>query len=203
MRRDWFSVWSAVAAILVLLGIPLKAQFAYVGESGDIYGYRINPSTGALTPIAGSPFAAGLAPYSMAVDPSGRFAYVPNYAGNNVSGYTIDPTTGALTPIVGSPFAAGLGAISVAVDPTGQFVYVANGSSDNVSGYSIDRKTGALTPVPGSPFAGGSIPNSVAVDPTGKFVYVIDENNTIFRSATTSSIPPTGSNPPGVAASPG
>jgi 6-phosphogluconolactonase len=169
MRRDWFSVWSAVAAILVLLGVPLKAQFAYVGnpiynfarnvyDSGNIYGYTINPSTGALTPIAGSPFAAGSAPWSMAVDPSGRFAYVPNSSGNNVSGYTIDPTTGALTPIVGSPFAAGLGAISVAVDPTGQFVYVANGSSDNVSGYSIDRKTGALTPVQGSPSQRGWIP---------------------------------------------
>jgi DNA-binding beta-propeller fold protein YncE len=106
MRRDWFRVWSAVAAILVLLGIPLKAQFAYVGNqianlsgtaiiSGSIYGYRINPTTGVLTPIAGSPFAAGSAPWSMAVDPSGRFAYVPN-SGNNVSGYTIDSTTGAL-----------------------------------------------------------------------------------------------------------
>ena len=60
MRRDWFNVWSAVAAILVLLGIPLKAQFAYVVDhNGNVYGYTINPSTGALTPIAGSPFAAG------------------------------------------------------------------------------------------------------------------------------------------------
>jgi len=36
----------------------------------------------------------------------------------------------------------------------------------------------------------------------GKFVYVIDENNTIFRSATTGSIAPSTSNPPGVAAAP-
>ena len=36
----------------------------------------------------------------------------------------------------------------------------------------------------------------------GKYVYVIDENNTIFRSATTSTIAPTNSNPPGVAAAP-
>jgi hypothetical protein len=49
-------------------------------------------------------------------DPSGKFAYVVNFSGNNVSGYTIDPMSGALTPITpSSPFATGNGPISIAV----------------------------------------------------------------------------------------
>jgi hypothetical protein len=51
----------------------------------------------------------------VAVDPSGKFAYVTNVNDNNVSGYTIDPSTGALTAIAGSPFAAGGGPFSVAI----------------------------------------------------------------------------------------
>ena len=106
----------------------------------------------------------------MAVDPTGKFAYVANANSNNVSAYSIG-ANGALTPVPGSPFAAGTCPISVAVDPTGKFAYVANADTNNVSAYSIGAN-GALTPVPGSPFAAGSFPSSVAVDPTGKFAYV-------------------------------
>ena len=58
----------------------------------------------------------------MAVDPSGKFAYVANEcissnscSNGTVSAYTIDGTTGALTAVTGSPFAAGAGPISVAI----------------------------------------------------------------------------------------
>src|SRR6202011_1547651 len=102
----------------------------------------------------GSPFAAGSGPFSVAVDPSGKFAYVVNEGDNTVSGYTINATTGALTPIAGSPFAGTAGTYPqpVAVDPSGKFAYVANSSSTTVSGYTINATTGALTPVAGSPF---------------------------------------------------
>jgi 6-phosphogluconolactonase len=59
-------------------------------------------------------------PTSVAVDPSGKFAYVANAGDNTVSGYTINPATGALTAIAGSPFAEGAEPFSVAVDPKRQ-----------------------------------------------------------------------------------
>ena len=130
------------------------AEFAYVANGGrlgnpdddSVSGYAIDPSTGALTAIPGSPFAAGPDPTSVAVDPSGKFAYVANSGSNNVSGYTINPSTGALTTIVGLPFAPGTDPASMTVDPSGKFVYVANGDfSNNVTGYTIDPSTGALT----------------------------------------------------------
>jgi 6-phosphogluconolactonase len=140
-----------------------------------------------LTAIAGSPFTAGSSPVSVAVDPSGKFAYVVNFLGGSgrVSGYTINPSTGALTAITGAPFpAAGDVSNSVAVDPSGKFAYVVNASDtqasfNNVSGYTMNPSSGALTAIAGSPFAAGTIPHSVAVDPSGKFAYVANavDNN--------------------------
>jgi hypothetical protein len=117
--------------------------------------YTINPTTGALT--AGTAVAAGGGPYSVTVDPTGKFAYVANYVSNNVSAYTINPTTGALT--AGTAVAAGTGPWSVTVDPTGKFAYVANSGSNNVSVYTINPTTGALTA--GTAVAAGSSPSSV------------------------------------------
>jgi len=141
------------------ISTPLHAQFAYVANSiigpGNVSGYTISPATGALAAFAGSPFAAGEEPLSMAVDPSGKFAYVVNggFPGT-VSGFTIDPVTGALTAIGGSPFAAGVFSNSVAVHPSGKFVYVSNAGPQvvgDISGYTIDPVTGTLTAIAGSP----------------------------------------------------
>jgi hypothetical protein len=107
----------------------------------------------------------------VAVDPSGKFAYVANGLDDNVSAYTIDSTTGALTQLSNSPFAAGGGPTSVAVDPSGKFAYVTNHLVDNVSAYTIDRTTGALTLV-GFFLAEAHQPVSVAVDPSGRFAYL-------------------------------
>ncbi|HET7777316.1 MAG TPA: beta-propeller fold lactonase family protein, partial [Rudaea sp.] len=75
----------------------------------------IDPATGALAAIPGSPFAAAANPYAVAVDPTGRFAYVTNRGSNNISAFIIDPVTGGLAAIPGSPFAAGANPLSISV----------------------------------------------------------------------------------------
>jgi 6-phosphogluconolactonase len=164
-----------VLSVLALAPAYAGAQsFTYAANfySSNVSAYSINPATGALTAVPGSPFATGMNPWHVVGDPTGRFAYVANANSNNVSAFTIDAATGALSAIPGSPFAAGSYPKSLAVDPTGRFAYVANANSNNVSAFTIDAATGALTAVPGSPFAAGSSTFSVAVDPTGRFVYV-------------------------------
>jgi len=143
----------------------VHAQFAYVANEGsnNVSAYTIDPSTGALTTIAGSPFPAARFPASVAVDPGGKFAYVSDENSNNISAYTIDLSTGALSAIAGSPFPAGLFPDSVAVDPSGKFAYVAEEDSNNVSAYTIDPSTGALSANAGSPFPAGSAPSSVTI----------------------------------------
>ncbi len=162
------------------VAVDPSGRFAYAasnafsaGETGNVFMYTINATTGALTSIG--TIAAGILPASVAVDTSGRFAYVANaehFGGiggtGNVSMYTIDVTTGALTSI--GTIAAGSNPLSVAVDASGKFAYVANLNSNNVSMYTIDVATGALTSI--GTIAAGSNPSSVAVDPSGKFAYV-------------------------------
>ena len=162
-----------------------SGKFAYVTNfgsaiaSGNVSAYTIDASTGALSEVAGSPFAAGTQPVSVAVAPSGRFAYVANNVSGDISAYRVDATTGALSSI-GAAVAAGFRPTSITVDPTGRFAYVANFIGDfsgNVSAYSIDAGTGALSEVAGSPFAAGLDPQSVTVDPTGRFAYVANRQS--------------------------
>ena len=67
------------------------------GKLGDVSIYSINGTTGVLTP-AGK-VATGQAPFSIAIHPSGKFAYVANSGSNDMSVYSIDPTTGILALI--------------------------------------------------------------------------------------------------------
>jgi 6-phosphogluconolactonase (cycloisomerase 2 family) len=148
--------------------------FAYVANSGTdtVSAYSVDATTGALTQIAGSPFVAGSAPYSVAVNPAGTFAYVSNSGDATVSVYSIDGTTGALTPIAGSPFPTGGFPITVTVNPAGTFAYVANYNDNTVSAYSINATTGTLTPIAGSPFAVGVQPFGVTLNSAGTFAFV-------------------------------
>jgi YVTN family beta-propeller protein len=175
---------------------PLE-RFAYVANMGDldtgvgagVSAYTINPSSGALTPIgmiddvpcgiAGSPSCA---PWSVAVDPSGKFAYVANeggFAPTNVSMYTINATSGALTSM--GVIAAGGRAVSVTVHPSGNFAYVADvsngfaGENNDVSMYTINATTGALTFM--ETIATGLSPSSIGIDPSGKFAYVTNSGS--------------------------
>jgi len=160
------------------LTVNPSGKFVYLlnwGEgdtAGSISTYAINASTGALT---STPTIYGLcpglcAPSSVAVDPSGKFAYVANEGGftpTSVSMYTIDATTGALTST--GTIASGGRAQSVAVDPSGRFAYVANFDSNNISIYTINSTTGTLIAAGTVPT--GSSPSGVTVDPSGSFAY--------------------------------
>ena len=119
----------------------------------------------------------------MAVDPSGKFLYVPNEAGKNVSGYAINPSTGALTAMSGSPFPVGKHPLGIAMEKTGRLLFVANDDSADVSVFLANPSTGTLAAARGSPFAVGkygSYPTGIAVAPTGKFLYVANWGGNVF-----------------------
>jgi len=100
----------------VLAQLPNNvAGFAYVANnaSDNVSAYTIDATTGVLSEVAGSPFAAGTDPSSVSVDPSGKFAYVANAQSASVSAYSINTTTGVLSEVPGSPFDAGAGPFSI------------------------------------------------------------------------------------------
>ena len=171
-----YSSAAAVGPGSISITVDPSWRFAYVANAvydetsntgtATISVYKINQTTGALT--YGTTVPTEYYPISVAVDPTGRFAYVADYNSATVSVYKINQTTGALT--AGTAVATGSSPRAIAVDPTGRFAYVANEGSFTVSVYKINQTTGALTP--GTAVTGGKWPQSVAVDSTGKFAYV-------------------------------
>jgi 6-phosphogluconolactonase (cycloisomerase 2 family) len=140
----------AVTGRAVSLTLAPSGKFAYVADGGqnsdgspgdNVSIYSVDGSTGALSSIG--TIAAGLFPWSIAIDPLGKFAYVANLGSNDISVYSINGTTGALTPIGTTD--AGLSPTSIVVHPSGKFAYVTNSGSNNISMYNINSTTGALT----------------------------------------------------------
>ena len=63
----------------VYLAINPAGTFAYVSDGvSGVAAYSINATTGGLTPVANTPFAAGQGPSALAITPSGKFLYVAN-----------------------------------------------------------------------------------------------------------------------------
>src|SRR5258708_33429545 len=104
--------------------MDIMGGFASVANRGNdtIGAYVIDGVTGALTPVPGSPFPEnptirGEFPWSVAVDPTGKFVYVANHYAANVRAFGIDQNTGALAHVPGSPFPAGGRPRALTVDP--------------------------------------------------------------------------------------
>jgi 6-phosphogluconolactonase (cycloisomerase 2 family) len=140
------------------LAMDPRSKFLYVGDdSSGITLFGIDWASGHLA-LFGSWLPAPDYPWTMAVDPKGKFLYATDLYGDEIFGYIIDAATGALTGVLNSPFATGNSANDIAFDPEGKFMYVANSTASNISACAVDPATGVLTPLGGSPFpvAGGA-----------------------------------------------
>jgi 6-phosphogluconolactonase (cycloisomerase 2 family) len=92
------------------LATDSSGRFLYVPDSGagGIYAYTVNPDTGALTQVPGSPFESVFAPDSIAIDASDTHLYVAGRSSVTapintlIAAYSID-SSGALTPIATYP----------------------------------------------------------------------------------------------------
>jgi 6-phosphogluconolactonase (cycloisomerase 2 family) len=85
-----------------------RNKFLYFTDWGNgVRGYSFNSTTGALTELTGSPFAAtGNSNCGLAADPSGTFLYSGDDNTNSVTGFTINQTTGVLTQMTTGPYQA-------------------------------------------------------------------------------------------------
>jgi len=153
-------------------------------NNGNVSMYAINSTSGTLEALG--TIATGMYPRSVAVDPSGKFAYVANCGDfernqGDVAMYAINGTTGTLTSM--GTIVAGSCPLSIGLHPSGKFAYAANTGRDGgpdiegVSMYTINATAGTLTSL--GLIDAGYCPSSVALDPSGKFAYATNhcDNN--------------------------
>ena len=161
------------------LAMAVNDNFLYVAMSGTsnpnnkIVAFAIDPNTGVLTTVSGSPFTTGSDPLYIALVPVTSvgfqaFLYAANVQDGTISGFTADDNTGVLKPINGSPFTSGTSVAGLAVAPYTTsngtlFLYAADPQAQAVRAYLIDGNTGALSPISGSPFPAGSAPMLLTV----------------------------------------
>ncbi|HMC62352.1 MAG TPA: beta-propeller fold lactonase family protein [Candidatus Solibacter sp.] len=156
----------------------LNNQFLYVSDfqNQSVDEWSINPSSGVLTPVPGSPLSLGTLNFGagLATNSTANIVYVGDVA--KIDAFKAD-ATGALSALSGSPFPSGSDFFLV-IDPQSRFLFGADvDPPGGVDAFTIDS-TGALTAVAGSPFpaipnfVGNTMPNAIVVDSTGRFVYL-------------------------------
>ena len=175
-----FSIDSGTGALAPVLGSPFippvngelagfaldpTGKFMYAGTgtaASGILAWSIDSTTGALTALPASPFAAGATTAGITIDPSGKFLYASNGGGGGILGFTIDAGSGALTPMSGSPFDSAVVIGNQIVDPSGTILVAVDGKNSAITLFTIDSSTGALTPL-GKPTTVTGVPLSLVM----------------------------------------
>jgi 6-phosphogluconolactonase len=186
--------------------------FAVNQTSGDVTAYTVDPGTGSLGVLSGSPFPIQPAshPSSVAISPTGNFLFVANATEGTIAVFSIGGN-GALAQ-AGIPTSVGAGATptSIAVERSGRFLYVTDPAHNAVLGFSI-QTGGTLSPVNGSPFLAGAAPAGLGIDPQGALLfaansgsnnvsaYAIDSSTGALGQVTGSPFPTGGVGPSAVA----
>ncbi len=117
-------------------------------------------------------------PHSINVDPTNRFAFVPDLGTDEVAVYRLNLVLGLLTPADGltASLAAGAGPRHFDFHPGGRYAYAINELDSTVTAFSYDGSTGALeelhtvSTLPDG-FEGTNYPADVHVSPSGRFLY--------------------------------
>ncbi len=142
-------------------------------SAGYVFAFAVG-SDGALTAVAGSPFAAGSQPSAIASDASSSFVYATDKVNADVLGFTIT-SSGALAPMTtngtgGNTFAAGNEPVGIVVDSAYPFAYVVNSLDSTVTAYSMSN--GTLSLLGNSTYATGLQPVAIGIDPsTERFLF--------------------------------
>jgi 6-phosphogluconolactonase (cycloisomerase 2 family) len=122
------------------LAVNPGSSYLYIARSGTNGGlgvYAIG-SNGALTPVSGSPFAAGNQPFSVVLNNAGTDVYVANQLDSTISGYSV-ASNGTLTALADSPYTGGSSVDALAVDRTGDYLLAAaRGGTPDLAMYSFD-----------------------------------------------------------------
>ena len=170
------------------LSIDPVGEFLYVvgsprdppGPTASIAQYSIQ-SNGTLAPLAQAYLTLPVsASGSLAIDPGGRYAYLPgatNAPGGLISQFSIS-ADGTLSPLTPATVAATQGTVAVTIAPSGQTAYVMSTCIDTACDGQIEPYTiganGTLTPTGVVTLTGAQVnPVEMVPDGSGSAVYVL------------------------------
>jgi 6-phosphogluconolactonase len=144
-----------------------SARFVYITDeaTNQLYGNLVQ-NNGSLVPMTNSPFATGIFPVGLTVDPRGKFLYVANFSSNTVGAYAIDVATGTPVGSVGSASTSvDTAPTCVTIEPAlGIYLYSSNNLASTVSALKLDPHNGGLSQVQNTPFPSSGLPTcAVAV----------------------------------------
>jgi 6-phosphogluconolactonase (cycloisomerase 2 family) len=167
----------------VAISVDPSGTHVYVASQGSnsVGGFSVS-ATGALTPIAGSPFAtSGTQNFGddAIINAAGTFVYVQDVV--NIYTYSVSASSGALTLVQTIAGPSGVGGI--AFDPHGTYLYAVGPANNSILAYSINASTGLLTPAASSPMLEQNGAYTISVSPTGQFAYTIENNNDLVSYA--------------------
>ncbi|MGB7191339.1 MAG: Ig-like domain-containing protein [Acidobacteriaceae bacterium] len=162
------------------LTIDPQGKFLYVasevitvGGNAYAYGYTIDSTTGALTPIDGTPLQLGVGTYGyFSFDPSGNFLYFADSADTAIRNFSVNRDSGALTASAGVVNPC-VNPNAVRFTPDGQYAFTSC-STGGVVSFSVGS-AGQLTPIATAPTK--AVPQGITVDPSGQFLYLISDFN--------------------------
>jgi 6-phosphogluconolactonase (cycloisomerase 2 family) len=157
----------------VALEFNPDGHFAYVlnKEENSLVVYSVTEQ-GKFEPVASGVVATGALPTSMAIHPSGLFAYTANSYDRNISQYVVDPHTGILYPNPIAPLIATPSRpLAIVVEPSGRFAYVScpDPPEETIRQYTIGSD-GTLHPSASQLGLRAKASSMLAAEPGGKFL---------------------------------
>lgn len=177
-------------------------SFLYAANagSGTISAFVIDPRTGNLTAVTGSPFTVAVAnsgnTLSLGASPNGHFLFEVDESSTLIHTFNIG-ANGALAEAAGSPFDSGAFPEGVKVTANEKFLLVGLKSMDAVGVYNIDA-SGSLTPVFGSPFITNGPADAVDTTCANNRAYVSSAGSDLidaFNMASDGSLTPVAGSP--------
>jgi 6-phosphogluconolactonase len=144
-----------------------SARFVYITDeaTNQLFGNLV-ANNGSLVPMTNSPFATGIFPVGLTIDPRGKFLYVANFSSNTVGAYAIDVASGNPVGSVGSASTSvDTAPTCVTIEPAlGIYAYSSNNLASTVSAMKLDPHNGGLAQVQNTPFPSSGLPTcAVAV----------------------------------------
>jgi 6-phosphogluconolactonase len=166
-------------------GLTAALPISRTGELGTAVSVAQDTGSGP------NPRQTGPHPHHVALDPTGRFALVPDFGADRVFVHGFDRETRTFSPGP-APYATapGSGPRRVAFHPDGRTVYLLSELTADIRTLGWDGRNGSLTdrqtlPIVTDGFTGTKSASDLAVSGDGRFVYVGDraENSLVVLAA--------------------